>query len=261
MPIGSILGGLISQGGAQAAGPAAGAAGNQAYNNSVNLGNQDNALLSPYTSSGREANNALSQIYGLGPVVQSGDMYGDYGTATGQGYGTQGAKDAQQNAFTNFQSFPGYQFALDQGRKTVENSGSARGMTLSGAQDQALNKYGQGVASQGFGDYVGGLRGISGQGQAAAGTIGSLRNQAELPGIQAQFQGGMAQANSYQNSANALASGISGGINSLATIGAFGLGGGFGGGDAGGGAATGNYGYGSAAPSTSFGPFAGFKTV
>ena len=254
MPLGSIIGGLIGSGGAQRAGAAAGAAGNRAYDNSVELGNQINSLLSPYTSSGREANNALSQLYGLRPVVQSNDQYGDYGTATGQGYGTQGAKDAQQGAFENFKSFPGYQFALDQGLKAVDRSGSARGMSLSGAQTQALNNYGQGVASQGFGDYVGGLSRIAGQGQGAASTIGQLRVSAEVPGINDQFAGGMAQAKGYADSSNALASGIKGGINSLASLASYGYAGGL----SGGGAAAGNYGYGSAAPSTAFGPFGGF---
>lgn len=267
MPLGSLLGGFIGAGGAQAAGAASAAAGNKAFDNSVELGNQINALLSSYTSSGNQADNALSQLYGLGPIQQFSDQYGDYGTATGQGYGTPGAKQAQQAAFENFKSFPGYQFALDQGLKSVNNSGSARGMTLSGAQDQALTNYGQGVASQGFGNYVGGLQNLANQGQSAASTIGQLRTQGQGAGNQMQFQGNLGQAAGYQASANALASGIASGINNLASIG--GLYGpmagskgldlsSFMGGGGGGGTAGGYGGFGSSAPSSSFGPFAGF---
>lgn len=38
---------------------------------------------------------------------------------------------------------PSYQFGLNEGQKAVENSASARGMSLSGAQLKKLNRYGQ----------------------------------------------------------------------------------------------------------------------
>ncbi len=51
-----------------------------------------------------------------------------------------------------------------------------------------------------------------------------------VPGINDNFQGQMAQANGYQNAANALASGVSSGVNNLVSLGTFAYGGGFGGG-------------------------------
>lgn len=43
---------------------------------------------------------------------------------------------------------PGYQFRMDQGNKALDASAAARGMLLSGAQQQAVTDYSQGMASQ-----------------------------------------------------------------------------------------------------------------
>ena len=48
---------------------------------------------------------------------------------------------------------PGYQFQRDQGRRAVERSGAARGLLESGAILQELERFGQGLASQNFGNY------------------------------------------------------------------------------------------------------------
>jgi len=42
---------------------------------------------------------------------------------------------------------PGYQFGIDEGRKTYENSASSKGMALSGAQAKALTRYGNDYGS------------------------------------------------------------------------------------------------------------------
>ena len=46
---------------------------------------------------------------------------------------------------------PSYQFRLNEGQKAYENSASAKGMSLSGAQAKALNRYGSNFASQEYG--------------------------------------------------------------------------------------------------------------
>lgn len=46
-----------------------------------------------------------------------------------------------------FEKDPGYQFRLDEGAKAVEGSAAARGGLLSGAAAKAMQKYGQGYAS------------------------------------------------------------------------------------------------------------------
>jgi hypothetical protein len=47
----------------------------------------------------------------------------------------------------NFQEDPGYQFRLQQGTNAVQNSAAAKGSGLSGATLKALQRYGQGFAS------------------------------------------------------------------------------------------------------------------
>ena len=48
------------------------------------------------------------------------------------------------------QATPGYQFQLQQGLQAQQQGAAARGGLLSGAQQQALQQYGQGLASTGF---------------------------------------------------------------------------------------------------------------
>jgi len=52
----------------------------------------------------------------------------------------------------DFQADPGYQFRMDEGMRGVEGSAAARGGLLSGAAQKAIQKYGQGLASQEYGN-------------------------------------------------------------------------------------------------------------
>lgn len=80
-------------------------------------------------------------------------------------------------------SNPAYQFQLQQGQRALDSSAAARGMGYSGAQMQASQKFGQGLASQEydkqynranqeFGDYFNRVAGLSQGGQQAATTLG-----------------------------------------------------------------------------------------
>jgi len=101
----------------------------------------DRALnyLNPYNEIGNYGRNALASVYRGGEP--------DY------------------TAFTNS---PGYQFQFNEGQKAVENSGSARGMNLSGAQLKGLTRYGQGAASTGFNDWFNRNMSMAGFGQQNA---------------------------------------------------------------------------------------------
>lgn len=55
--------------------------------------------------------------------------------------------------FDPFRADPGYEFAREQGMRAVDSSGAARGMTLSGAQLKALNRFGTGMADQTYGNW------------------------------------------------------------------------------------------------------------
>lgn len=64
---------------------------------------------------------------------------------------------------------PDFQFGLDQGRRALENSASARGMTISGAQQQALTKFGNDYANSQLDRSYNRLANIAGLGQVGAG--------------------------------------------------------------------------------------------
>lgn len=75
-------------------------------------------------------------------------------TALGQlGTGTaDGGRFNRSFSMSDFTQDPGYQFRLQEGQKALERAGAAKGMTLSGAQSKALQSYGQGMASQEYGN-------------------------------------------------------------------------------------------------------------
>jgi hypothetical protein len=156
-----------------------------------------------------------------GPYRQAG--YGALDRITGQlgGKGEFGKTFSMQD----FQQDPGYAFRLQQGQKALEQSASARGMTLSGAQGQALQEYGQGLASEEYqnawnrfetarGNKFNRLASIAGLGQTATQQTGqagmatgaNIANQmgqsAALRGDYA-LQGGNARASGYIGAANA----------------------------------------------------------
>jgi len=115
--------------------------------------------------------------------------------------------------YTQFTNSPGYQFAFDEGQKAVENSGSARGMTMSGAQLKGLTRYGQGMASQGFNDWFNRNMSLAGFGQQNANQMANYKMQtgtqvgAARQGIgEARGSGYMAQANQKNGLTNNLLS-------------------------------------------------------
>ena len=55
-------------------------------------------------------------------------------------------------SMADFEADPGYQFRMDEGMRALEGSAAARGGLLSGAAMKAIQKYGQGVASQEYGN-------------------------------------------------------------------------------------------------------------
>jgi len=56
------------------------------------------------------------------------------------------------NSLADLQATPGYQFQLDQGLQSVNNSAAAKGSLLSGATLKGINDYAQGRASTGYQD-------------------------------------------------------------------------------------------------------------
>lgn len=135
-----------------------------------------------------------------------------------------------------YEQSPGYQFRLDEGIKAIQRGNT--GATLGGATLKALQRYGQGLASQDFGSFVNRrialegnqynrLAGIAGTGQATAAQAGATMaantgqvanagqafatgaGSAAMTGANAQAQGRMGVANAFNGTVNAL-SGIAG---------------------------------------------------
>lgn len=135
----------------------------------------------------------------------------------------------------DYQADPGYQFRLDEGNRGVERSAAARGGQLSGATMKALQKYGQGMASDEYGNaynrfnndkttQFNRLSGIAGTGQQASNQIGqygsNYANQVGNTNINTANQigsnmigAGNARAGSYMATANSINGAIGTGVN------------------------------------------------
>ena len=114
----------------------------------------------------------------------------------------------QGDVLERLQATPGFQFREQQGRQAVERSGAARGLLESGAILKDLTKFGQGLASQEFGNEQQRLLALANatSNQALAGQ-GSLQALGMARG-QAQQAGGSQLANIAQQAASQRASGL-----------------------------------------------------
>ena len=179
---------------AVAAGAAALSAGSQLYGSSQQAGaakagqntelamfEQLQKLLAPYTSAGASAIPQVQALLGLGPNGSAGIQ-------------------------STLENLPGYQFALNQGLKSTENSFSARGLGLSGAAVKGADQYSTGLASSNYNTYLSQLMGLMNTGENAAAGVGSA-GVGLAPSLAALGVGG----------ATAGAAGLTGAANSLGT--------------------------------------------
>lgn len=102
---------------------------------------------------------------------------------------------------SGFYASPDYQFALDQGVKTLDRSAAAHGSLYSGGHSADLMKYGQGLATQNYQNYVHELQSLAGVGQSAADNLGSYgQNYANSLGGAYTNMGNL-RGSSYRNNA------------------------------------------------------------
>jgi len=172
--------------------------------------------LSPWSTAGQ---NALAPVSGIaGPTPWN---IGGATDVAGQLSGIYGPDQATA-AMANFRTDPGYQFRFDEGLRAVDANAAARGMLRSGATGKALEKFGQGLADQGFqtylsnantefGNYYKNLAALSGQGLTAASAIaqaatGGAKDIAQTDASAAQQQSGIIgnEASSIGTTANGL---------------------------------------------------------
>lgn len=74
----------------------------------------------------------------------------------------------------DFTTDPSYEFRFNEGQKAVNNSLAGRGSFLSGAALKAIQKYGQGAASQEYGAQFNRLSGLAGTGQTSVQNTNAL---------------------------------------------------------------------------------------
>lgn len=148
------------------------------------------------------------------PYVQAGNQ------ALGQIQGNMASYN-QPFTMSQFQQDPGYQFDLQQGQQSLDQSAAASGGIVSGAQMAALSNYSQNMASNEYGNAFNRyqsqiqnsynrLAGVAQLGQGAAANTGSAAIQTGANIGNAQMAAGNAQAAGYVGGANA----ITGGVNS-----------------------------------------------
>lgn len=206
-----MIGGLIGQGGANAA---AGKAG-QAAGNADFQRRHSEALLSPWSRPGTSAQNLISQLLGFG-TLKRGDEYGNL-IADESNW-----KGDQENAFARFKTSPDYNFRLDQGQKALDQSAASRGNLLSGKQVKASQEYGGNLASGEYNNWFSKLMQESQLGlQGASGAVNAGLQMTNSGNNALLAQGGFEKAG-----ADALASGIGKGFQNLLTLGSYGGGGG-----------------------------------
>lgn len=122
------------------------------------------------------------------------------------------ANSTQGTPFVGFQETPGFQFAMDQGRRAVDASAASRGGLRSGATIQAQTDRGVGMANQEFGNYLSRLSGVISGGQNAAAQQANVNTNTANSMGNALGAMGNAQAAGAIGQGNAINSGINNGI-------------------------------------------------
>lgn len=208
----AVVGGVASN---MAADKQANAAG-KAAKMSADAAAQVRSDLNPYVTAGNNAINPLWQAMGY-------DQNAD-------GSITQNPNATLQKQFNfnpqDLQSTPGYQFAMDQGLRQVNNSAAARGLGLSGAQLKGAMNFATGLADNTYGNQFNrALSTYNTNYQVASNNVNNLQNlvntgqnsaaqtgQAALSGANSAgnylTQQGNAQASGIMGMANAASSGV-----------------------------------------------------
>lgn len=143
----------------------------------------------PYRQIGEQSLNRLGQLQGFQPFSRT--TYGDQTTPAG---GTQGIDPStgmmigpggsiQQGAaaapggaapgapdYSSFFASPDFNFRMDQGTQALERSAAARGGLVSGNTGAALQDFGQGLASEEYGNFYNRLASLAGLGQTGVNT-------------------------------------------------------------------------------------------
>jgi hypothetical protein len=82
-------------------------------------------------------------------------------------------EEARAKAVESFHTSPGYEFRLGEGNKAIERLASARGRLGAGSMHKDLMRFGQGLASDEYGNYVSQLQSMAGLATTASNSTGN----------------------------------------------------------------------------------------
>lgn len=109
-----------------------------------------------------------------------------------------------EDRYGGFYESPGYQFRFDEGSRAVNQNLAARGRFSGGAAGRALTRYGQGVASDEFGNYMNRLAAAANIGQTATNATGQFGLGAANNVSGARLAQGAGRASGYLGASNVL---------------------------------------------------------
>lgn len=197
--------GLIASRGARRAARAQERAAQSAEQTQRQMFDRQVELQEPFRQAGLTAQQQIMQLLGIG------------GDASMPGYGSMARPFGQQD----FEQDPGYAFRQQEGMRALERSAAARGGLLSGNTLRGIQRFGQDLASQEYGNAfnrfqieraarLNPLQSLMGSGQSATNVMTGAAGQAAQNIGQMQLGAGQARASGYIGSANALAGALQG---------------------------------------------------
>jgi hypothetical protein len=201
----SVGGGLIARSGAKKAARAQEQAAQRAENTQREMFERQLQLQEPFRQAGMTAQDQIMQLLGIG------------GDASMPGYGSLARPFGQQD----FEQDPGYAFRQAEGMRALERSAAARGNLLSGNTMKGIQRFGQDLASQEYGNAfnrfqieraarLNPLQSLMGAGQSASNVMTGATGAAGQNIGQMQLGAGQARASGYVGQANALAGALQG---------------------------------------------------
>jgi hypothetical protein len=125
--------------------------------------------------------------------------------------GLNGAQ-AQQSAFGQFSESPEFAFLRSQGEEAAQRAAAAGGQLASGRTLAALSRFGQGLASQSYGQYYDRLRDLYGTALGTAGSLAGIYGNSGNALANIQMQGGSQLANYKAQQGNVLSDLLSQGL-------------------------------------------------
>lgn len=176
-------------------------AADQASQTQLQMFNAEQQDLAPYMQTGVAANSALNSLTGLGTANPL----------------TSPLLSPISVSEQTLQTTPGYQFNLQQGLKSVQNSAAARGLGVSGAALKGADTYATGLADSTYQNQFNNaqtnqtnqfnrLLGLTQLGQTSAAGVGSAGITTGQGVASSQLSGGQAAAAGTLGAGNALSS-------------------------------------------------------